>query len=89
MINRVTDAPLGEQSIRKYMMISGLGVAISIMTGYYSMSYLTLSEFTTLRCMDPFATALLCRIYLDERVTKTQIMCCGEVLSDPHGPIRC
>ena len=60
------------------MVISGLGVAVSLVTGYNSMFYLTLSEFTTLRCMDPFATALLARIFLNERVTKTQICCCCE-----------
>jgi drug/metabolite transporter (DMT)-like permease len=60
------------------MIIAGLGVAVSVMTGYYSMFYLTLSEFTTLRCMDPFATALLCRIFLNERVTPIQFYCYRE-----------
>ena len=76
MINQVEDAPLGRPAVRKYMLVAGMGVAISVMTGYYSMSYLTLSEFTTMRCFDPFATALLCRIFLQERFTKTQLYCC-------------
>lgn len=59
-------------------MISGLGVTVSAVMGYCSMFYLTLSEFTTLRCMDPFAAALLARIVLNERVTKTQVYCCCE-----------
>ena len=76
MINQVEDAPLGRPAVRKYMLVAGMGVAISVMTGYYSMSYLTLSEFTTMRCFDPFATALLCRLFLKERFTKTQLYCC-------------
>jgi len=58
------------------MMVAGGGVVVSVMTGYYSMFYLTLSEYITLRCMDPFATALLCRVFLNERLTRTQICCC-------------
>jgi len=76
MINQVEDAPLGRSAVQKYMLVAGMGVAISVMTGYYSMSYLTLSEFTTMRCFDPFATALLCRLSLNERFTKTQLYCC-------------
>jgi uncharacterized membrane protein len=78
LITQVTDAPLGRPSVRRYMVIAGLGVVVSVMTGYYSMFYLTLSQYITLRCMDPFAIALLCRIFLHERVTRTQICCCCE-----------
>ena len=54
------------------MIIAGLGVVVRVMTGYYSMFYLTLSRYITLGCMDPFATPFLCRVFYHERVTKLQ-----------------
>jgi uncharacterized membrane protein len=75
-ILHVPQAPLGAPTLRKYLVIAGLGVTVSVMTSYQSMFYLTLSEFISVRCMDPFATALLCRIFLGERFTRTQICCC-------------
>jgi len=75
VIDQEADGPLDGQAVRKYMAIAGLGVVVSVMTGYYSMFHLTLSQCTTLRCMDPLATALLCRIFLHETFTRTQICC--------------
>jgi len=54
------------------MLIAGLGVVVSVMTGYYSMFYLMVSLYITLGCMDPVASPLLCRVFFHERVTKLQ-----------------
>lgn len=46
----------------------------------FSLQSLTLSENVTVNCLLPFITALMAWLYLGERFTKVQAVCCREFL---------
>lgn len=86
--NQTPDAPLGPRNLIHLNVIGGMGVATSLILGYTSMYYLTLSEYTTVRCLLPFATAFMCWIFVGERFTTVQAICCcksGTLLLLFHG----
>lgn len=76
-------APLGPSPVQHLMWIRGGLLTIGLITGYSSLRYLTISEFLTIFCCLPFPTGLLCWIFLGERFTRTQMICCCKSFSLP------
>ena len=72
-------APFGPPPIRRLMWIRGCLLSMGLITGYTSLRYLTISEFLTMFCCLPFPTGLLCWIFLGERFTRVQMICCGQL----------
>ena len=75
------DAPFGPPPVRGLMWIRGCLLSLGLITGYSSLRYLTISEFLTIFCCLPFPTGLLCSMFLGEKFTRIQMLCCGEFAS--------
>jgi drug/metabolite transporter (DMT)-like permease len=62
------------------MAVWSIGVlqVLATVAMYVSLQQLTLSEHVTVACTLPFATALLSWVWLGDRLTRAQVLCCGE-----------
>jgi len=58
------------------MWLRGGLLSMGLLTGYSSLRYLTISEFLTIFCCLPFPTGLLCWLFLGEKFTRVQMICC-------------
>jgi hypothetical protein len=59
--------------------ISALGF-LATLAMYLSLHQLTLAEHMTVSCTLPFVTAFVSWIWLGDKLTRAQVLCCGESL---------
>lgn len=64
--------------VRWYICIRGVLCAVGLVTAYTAMGCLTQSEFMTVYCCGPFATGIMCWVFVGERFSRLQGVCCCE-----------
>ena len=62
----------GKRESRKYLLIRGVVGTLSILTNYYALDKLFLSDATILTKLAPFFTIIFCYLLLKEKITKKQ-----------------
>jgi drug/metabolite transporter (DMT)-like permease len=68
---------LGPPGTRLELWLMAIFAVAATLPIMFTLNLLTLSEHVTVMCTVPFVTAFMSWIWLGERFTKTQAICCG------------
>ena len=71
------ERPFGPPGVRHLILLRGALITAGLFLGYESLHYLNLSEFMVLYCLVPFFTGILAWLFVNERFTRAQAVCCG------------
>lgn len=78
LIAQEPHAPFGPPGVRHLIWTRAIFLTTNVFMGYSALKRLTISEFLTLWCLSPLLTGLFCWLFVGERFSRTQAICCGE-----------
>lgn len=73
-------APWAPPAIRHWIWIRTVFLTINVLMGYHSLQRLTISEFLSLFSLMPLITGVLCWLFLGEKFSTVQAVCCRQSL---------